>query len=292
MTLTRVKTMAIHDVYALLLCTALWCGCSVQDAENNPGAWDLSNDSVPKGMVNIPEGSFMMGTPVGVNPSATFFGETPVHKVILSRYSIDVHEVTVAQYTECVREGQCDEPVQDSSDFEECNYKTPGRLEHPINCVTWLEANNYCASKGLALPTEAHWEMAARGTQSWLYPWGDSPKPNCELAIVREITSDGADNGCGQNSTWPVGSRPQGASPHGVMDMIGNVAEWTADIHDKQFYTDSPLRDPANPETTYAEKYYGIRGGGWSTNLHSYNSRRGGILYSLSSFSLGFRCVK
>ena len=87
----------------------------------------------------------------------------------------------------------------------------------PVTNVTWAEARDYCAARGKRLPSEAEWEYAARGTDGRRFPWGDAFAPE----LVNSI--DG-----GSRRVEPVGSRPRAASPFGILDMAGNVWQWTS----------------------------------------------------------------
>src|SRR5262249_27769399 len=123
-----------------------------------------------------------------------------------------------------------------------CNIRDPaGKATHPINCVDWSQADQYCHANGGRLPTEAEWELATRGTDGRKYPWGDDTpssghlnacgKECMEWAKKNKVggleamypTDDGFPN------TAPVGSFPQGKSPYGLQDVVGNVWEWVAD---------------------------------------------------------------
>jgi formylglycine-generating enzyme required for sulfatase activity len=94
----------------------------------------------------------------------------------------------------------------------------PAPLDHPVTFVDWHEASAFCAWAGGRLPTEAEWEKGARGTDARAYPWGDDEDAS------RAAIGSGLKNG----TPAPVGSYPDGASPYGLLDMAGNVWEWTA----------------------------------------------------------------
>jgi formylglycine-generating enzyme required for sulfatase activity len=143
--------------------------------------------------------------------------------VIVAPFLLDVREVTVAAYGSCVKRGKC------SADGLACgegaNFADARRGEHPVNCVSWFQANEYCAASGGRLPTEEEWEWAARGgARGTSYPWGDQV-PQDQLCW----DGDGSDVGRGRRtSTCPAGSFPRGTSPEGVKDLAGNVWEWTS----------------------------------------------------------------
>ena len=237
---------------------------------------------VEGGMVLIPAGEFMMGCNeenfCGVN-------EYPYHRVYLDDFYIDKHEVTVEQYGQCVQAGKCRKSGS-KRDKECCNQRYPDRGNHPINCIDWQQARKYCQWAGKRLPTEAEWEKAARGTDGRKYPWGDQTA-SCDYAVMYE---KGNGDGCGRNSTWPVGSRPAGASPYGVMDMVGNVWEWVADWYDENYYSKSP---PSNPQGPSSGEYPIQRGGSWKG---THVSLRAGFRYDLNPIARscygGVRCVR
>lgn len=221
----------------------------------------------PAGMMLVPAGPFFMGSESGEDD------EKPVHEVHVSGFFIDMHEVTVSQYDECVRAGGCSTPQKTHQVNASYNYGSSGREAHPINGVDWHQAVAYCQWAGKRLPTEAEWEKAARGTDEREYPWGNEA-PSCRYAVM----DDGRD-GCGENQTWKVGSKPDGKSPHGIHDMAGNVREWVSDRYSTNY--------EAVPGSNQV-----VRGGGWddaSNNLRA--SNRFASLPSASSNTLGFRCV-
>ena len=174
-------------------------------------------------MVVVPEGAFMMGCNEEVDAEC-WDREHPYRSVDVLEFSVDVYEATVEIYAACVEADECSEPV---SQTEDCNWDEQGRDDHPVNCVDWYQARDFCLWLGRRLCTEAEWEKAARGTDGRKYPWGNEPA-TCEHAIFNEGDEAGGP-GCGTGSTWPVGSRPAGASPYGALDMLGNVWEWVED---------------------------------------------------------------
>jgi len=203
---------------------------------------------VPEGFVLIPAGKFMMGC--APNDSSCDSDEKPYHEVYLDAYYIQKHEVTVAEYRECVSAGACTKPNTGSY----CNWGKSGRDDHPINCVDWHQAKAYCGWIGGRLPTEAEWEKAARGTDGWKYPWGDATA-TCEYAVMYR-----GGTGCGKDRTWPVCSKPRGNSPYGLCDTAGNVWEWVSDWYGENYYSSSPR---SNPKGSSSGEYRVLRGGGW-----------------------------
>jgi sulfatase modifying factor 1 len=184
-------------------------------------------------MVLVPAGDFMMGCNYTVD-NVCGKDERPYHKVYLDAFHIDKYDVTNAQYGQCVSAGSCS-----------ANDKFVGLTDpqQPVVGVDWNQADVYCKWAGKRLPTEAQWEKAARGTDGRKYPWGNQ-EPTCDLAVFYSVQN----MGCGRNSTWPVGSKPAGASPYGAMDMAGNMWNWVSDRYDENYYQSSPNRNPTGPE--------------------------------------------
>ena len=227
-------------------------------------------------MVTIPAGPFSMGSEFASNPDMF-----PAHQVTLSAFMIDGLEVTVEQYARCVDAGDCTEPVRD---FDGCNYSEPDRRDHPINCVSWSQADAYCRSIGRRLPTEAEWEKAAMGTANREFPWGNQAV-DCTRAILAE---SGAALGCGLGSTAPVGSRPPGDSPYGVSDMVGNASEWVADWYASDYYAMSPAMNPTGPATGDKRVQ---RGGSFRTLFNSADPRRR-FSSNPETGTAGIRCAR
>ncbi len=123
-----------------------------------------------------------------------------------------------------------------------------GRDEHPVVHVAYEDADAYAAWADLSLPTEAEWELAARGgIEGATFVWGDEPEtPGERLANYWHGEFPWrADTGYG--STTPVGS--YAANAYGLFDMAGNVWEWTSDWYTSQHADDAtkPCCVPANP---------------------------------------------
>ncbi|HRE89031.1 MAG TPA: SUMF1/EgtB/PvdO family nonheme iron enzyme [Myxococcota bacterium] len=193
-----------------------------------------------------PPGSFEMGTPA--EDPVGRDDERPVRTITFERgFFIQKFEVTVGTYEACLALGVCTAPDVTDADPGAwgVNRTELGRGSHPQNGVSWDQAAAVCGWLGGRLPTEAEWEYAAMGPgDRRRYPWGDTPAPGCAHAIIN-TTSQGGGPGCGAGGTWDVGSRPDGASALGVLDMAGNLAEWVRDCY-LATYEDGPV-DGSSP---------------------------------------------
>ena len=134
-------------------------------------------------------------------------------------------ETTVSQYRACVEARACGkENHYTKSDRDRCNWGHADRDDHPMNCLNWHGATQFCAWVGGRLPTEDEWYAEASNGGSRKYPWGDT-----EVTCNRAIWGHGINtDGCGKDSTWPVCSKTAGNSVSGTCDMSGNVWEWTS----------------------------------------------------------------
>lgn len=220
----------------------------------------------------IPRGRFEMG-------NAVDRGEMPLHRVLLSSFWIDRTEVTNADYERCMLAGICQPPVRSSSYSRPEYFGNPNYADYPVIYVTWEDADSFCQWAGGRLPSEAEWEFAARGPDERIYPWGD------QAPLAGRLNFDFS-----VGDTSPVDSYPSGASPYGVLDMPGNVAEWVADWYASNYYTQSPSSDPTGPAATDERV---VRGGSWldSASMVRADSR---LAYPPDSafVNLGFRCAE
>lgn len=230
------------------------------------------------GMVRVPGGNFYMGCNETVD-SECQSDEKPGKTVHVAGFRIDTTEVTVAAYKECVDAGTCAHGTfKDKSDDKYCNWGQSGRGTHPMNCVNWAGADTYCKWAGKRLPRENEWEKATRGTDGRKYAWGNGKMSCAYYAVLDDkrtrATAGRQTNGCGRDSTWPVGSRPAGKSPYGALDMIGNVWEWV-----EGWRADG--------------KYRALRGGSWNYYpKYARASNRNFNDPAARNSNIGFRCAQ
>jgi formylglycine-generating enzyme required for sulfatase activity len=255
-------------------------GC-VEELDDDSAGADDASDMPDDEMVRVAAGAFWMGC--SDDEGVVCPGdELPFHEVTLAAFEIDRTEVTVQAYDECVAEGACSRQTDRDAFDEVCEQTTAGR--QPVNCVTWSQADAFCEWAGKQLPTEAQWEKAARGDDGRIYPWGDEA-PTCERVVSSAECADGVE---------PVGSRPDGASPYGALDMAGNLFEWTADWYSDSYYSASPASDPMGPEVgerhtirsagpnyTAAGLRISVRGVDWEQRKTD-----------AASSQIGFRCAR
>ena len=187
--------------------------------------------------VKIPAGVAWLGCNEALDPKCSA-NEKPQHQVNLPAYRIDKFEVTVAKYAACVQAKVCATPdtgYPGPNSQVPFNWAVAARSNHPVNGVNYFKAKKYCIWAGGRLPSRNEWEKAARGgcehypagqckTSARVYPWAGGWK-GCNGAVVK----DAKGYACGLGTTAPVGSKPLGTSPYGLMDMAGNVYEWVAE---------------------------------------------------------------
>jgi formylglycine-generating enzyme required for sulfatase activity len=222
--------------------------------------------AVEAAMITIPAGEFTMGSDVE--------DERPPHLVFVDAFEMDKLEVTNQEFERFVQETGYVTDAEKAGDTS-WRYYAKDKPQHPVVKVSWNDAVAYCGWAGKRLPTEAEWEKAARGTDARSYPWGnqwDAAKANAKEAGIRGTTA--------------VGGFPAGASPYGVMDMAGNVAEWTTD-----WFKAYPGGDFYSPY--FGEKYRVIRGGAWFSDQNLVRTtERSCSGVELANDDVGFRCAR
>lgn len=243
-------------------------------------------------MVYIPAGNFILGSDPNADYYANVDEETPQISVFLNGYWIGKTEVTNAQYLRCVEAGICEQGYYMS-------LYMPGLEDYPVSYVSVEQAERFCSWIGGHLPTEYQWEKAARGTDGRIYPWGaEEPDYDNDLANIPNYTNE---DGLGDD-LFPVGSFPKGASPYGILDMAGNVWEWTSTWYSTNYYqtleaeeelSGTIVSDPNGPENGSARV---MRGGSCaSTEVNNYaaymRTANRSYLNLTSSYYVGFRCI-
>lgn len=193
----------------------------------------------PQGMVFVPKGTVIIGR----NNTDDEY-QKPVHEVVIQKsYFLDKTEVTNEDYYQYVQDTKKDPPKSWGG-----AKPTNEMLQMPVTSVTWSNALAYCQWRGTRkgivtrLPNEHEWEHAARGEKNYVYPWGND--------WLEGYSNAGNPKG----KIMPVGSNPKDVSPYGLLDMSGNVREWTMD----EFSLYSGSKGEAEPNTK------AIRGGAFS----------------------------
>lgn len=217
-------------------------------------------------MAFIPGGVFLMGR-AGSN-------EEPQHKVTLSAFYMDKHEVTVAQYEKFLEAENHVIPRQWGQQL-----KNP---QFPVVFVSWEDAAAYARWAGKRLPTEAEWEYAARGgLEGKKYPWGDQPpdsRPEFEQRFSKRV----------QNPIRKVGA--YSANGYGLFDMADNVWEWCADWFGFNYYQQSPQRNPKGPDGGERRVVRGVAA--FSEQINYRCDARFAAEPGQRKKFIGFRCVK
>lgn len=220
--------------------------------------------------VIIPGGSFVLGSSQADIQAAVadcnayqgncqagwFSTESSQRQETLGDFEITRSEITNAQYNLCVENGPCSPPRKESSDKSVAYNPDFFRDDYPVVTVTAADAEIFCQWVGGRLPDEQEWEKAARGSDGRRYPWGNT----LDMTLANLYSSGPA----------RVGSYPGGASPYGVLDMAGNVAEFTTGRV--------------------------VRGGSWKNYPHhgraAHHSTGAWLSDDFANFDIGFRCVR
>ncbi len=273
----KIQVSYIYVIFVFFLVTLSSCSLMRSSAS----ASSRLSSSPP--MVLIPEGPFIRGSnKIDKFQQAKELGskkpwykdEAPQHEISLPRFYIDQFEVTNAEYKLFIDADHWRAP----SYF--IKHMIPsGQENFPVSNINWYEADRYCHWKGKRPPTEAEWEKAARGTDGREFPWGDN------FETIKKAANDKQ-----SGDIVPVGSFEEGKSPYGVMDMAGNVWEWTSDWY--QAYPNATFQTPL-----FGEKQKVFRGGGggrvghYILPLFYRTSYRSSVPPEIAFADLGFRCA-
>jgi formylglycine-generating enzyme required for sulfatase activity len=239
------------DGAGLLIDDRLWDASFLKECEGLEFSW-----YVPPGwirdtaalapaapeLVQIPAGYFQMGgCQERINRDASGIrwalgcerdSTVSTFQASTSTYRIQQFPVMVAEYARCVQQGKCHyqapEPDVGQRRKSPCNWGRAGRARHPMNCITWTSADEYCTAVGGRLPTEVEWEKAARGTDGRWYPWNSADEMNPLVKLLLRDSSMSLREG----RTMAVDLAPELKSPYGLEDMTWHIKEWTADLYE------------------------------------------------------------
>lgn len=218
---------------------------------------NASEGTAIKGMVFLKGDCFVMG-------SEESAAEEPPHQVCLSSFYIGIHEVTQEAFKKVM----------------ETNPSLLKAVNHPVENVTWPDADQYCRKQGWRLPTEAEWEYAARGKSESAYSWG------------ADMDGDaGWYKGNSDHKHHPVGGKNPNA--FGLHDMSGNVWEWVSDWYREDTYELNAKTEPfQNPLGATSGQFIIIRGGSYQDDAFFLRSaERYWYEPLVKSGNLGFRCA-
>jgi formylglycine-generating enzyme required for sulfatase activity len=236
-------------------------------------------------LVDIPEGKFLAGSRREGEGGRPF-------SVYLPAFYIAVFAVTNAQFARFLTEV---DPGQDDLDkwirFEHsCCIRMAGagfeaveeKTDHPVFGVSWYGAEAYCDWAGLRLPTELEWEKGARGTDGRELPWGNEPVgTRCRWSGTCRH----------HETTCSVDSYPEGVSPWGLYNMMGNVPQWCADEYDPNAYTRYRQGDFSPPKGCKRV----VRGSYWNCGIGEFLRcayRTGADPSAYARTGNGIRCAK
>lgn len=295
----------MRHIVLLLALALVWVGCSNPAQGTQPRVDTAVN---PEAWAHVPAGNFLMG-PHNQETNIGYDYEMMITDVTNAQYARYLNsalaagkikikdDAVVGYYAGDVFHGRRHEARIDAGDWLHVPLDTPelriafdGKTftaastyaDHPMTLVTWFGARAYCEYVGGALPTEAEWEKAARGTDGRAYPWGNAIVLNNANYYSSRDLFERLNPGLGD--TTPVGfyngkiyegyATRDSPSPYGLYDMAGNVWQWTGNIYEGVHY-----------------RY--LRGGSKGTyeyNLRAWTRNSAGPDYA--SPEVGFRCVR
>lgn len=226
----------------------------------------------------------------GCKDEQELVAQEQLRRVTVSAFELDRHEVTVGELVAWLasdpQPGRAFPNVRLDPETKIAT-AAPGREQVAAAGLTWDEARRYCEAVGKRLPTEAEWELAARGPARRMYPWGNEP-PSCTIAIfARQL-----DRTCwlgNPSDAAPVGSAAGDITPEGVMDLGGNVSEWTADASGDRPTCSGPCIDPKVTDGI-ARVVRGAHWGSFSGGLRG--AARAALEPTTARTNLGVRCAR
>jgi len=239
-------------------------------------------------MILIPAGEFLMGSTDQEITDAwrqndgdwereDYVSSYPQRKIVLPDFYIDKKEVSNGDYKMFIEATGHEAPLL----WDDQTLNIPNQ---PVVGVDWNDADGYCRWLGKRLPTEAEWEKAARGTDGRAWPWGNTWDP--QKVNHGNGIGYGYDESDGWRYTAPVGTE-LGVSPYGVLNMAGNVYEWTADD-----FNSYPENDKYNQED-FEKSFKTLRGGAYDDGISEQRAAtRCGFRKDYKDVDVGFRCVR
>jgi len=267
------------------------------DGHDTPSA-DATEDAAPSGCnatAEVPGGTYWIGDPTSFEPVVPGEGVDLYHQVRLTSFQLDRFEATNRCYRECVEASACSPPSPASSLTRPDYWEDRSFDEYPVVNVTRDQARQYCAFRGGTLPSSAQWQVAATSAYARLgRAYGELPRDpeNDIYPLVCRIATCETTRCGGEDDTAPVGSFPTtDLSDHGVVDLFGNVREWTMDDWDDYAYVRQAAEGiPIDPVVLLEDARFGTLAGGCF--------RTGGLVWgrerediSEATWALGFRCA-
>ena len=210
---------------------------------------ETPSSAIEPSLVQIPAAWFLMGSATGQDC------ERPIHRVWVDGFLLAATQVTNAEYEHFLRATSTQAPPF----WSDPNFNNP---QQAVTGVSWFEAARYCewlssqTARAYRLPTEAEWELAARGgLEQKEFPWGDAPAQSLPDYATR----------------WQSGPEPvarYAPNAFGLYDICDNVHEWCSDWYDPNFYAVSPDRNPRGPEQSPMKPVRkSSRGGSWRHHI-------------------------
>ncbi len=298
-----------HQHIETMLATMQLMSSGLPDAAGTgparPGAGGLVGAEVL-----VPAGPFVMGTD---DDPWSYDNERPAHAVDLPAFHLDAAPTTNGEYREFIDAGGYDDPAhwtdagwkwRQSEELAHPQFwsrrgddwvrRRFGVVEplpalEPVQHVCWYEADAYARWAGKRLPTEPEWEKAA----SWdpgagagvkaRHPWGPEPPDVRTAALAGSTARWGPDE---------IGAHPGGATPSGIVDLLGGVWEWTAsDFDGYPGFRSFPYREYS--EVFFGEGYKVLRGGSWATHPHAVSTTFRNWDHPIRrQIFAGFRCAR